>query len=122
MDNYVLYLKLITGEHLISEVEGRDEEFIFLLNPMELHLHNSVKGSAVRITKWIPFVNEEDFPLLLRNVLLHATPTEDIVEYYYEARERLLDNEKKDLSNEIFEERIALAMLEKFSNNNIVVH
>jgi hypothetical protein len=110
MQSNVLYFKLTTGEHIISEIESRDEEYIFLINPMELHLQNTPRGAAVRMSKWIPFV-------------MHAVPTNDILEYYEDALDSLDKYQsQKTIENEVYGEGAALAMLEKFSNNQIVVH
>lgn len=123
MQSNVLYFKLTTGEHIISEIESRDEEYIFLINPMELHLQSTPRGAAVRMSKWIPFVEENDFPLDIKHVVMHAIPTDDILEYYEDALDSLEKYQiQKTIENESYGEGAALAMLEKFSNNQIMVH
>jgi hypothetical protein len=122
----VLYFKLVTGEHIISIIDSMDQEYILLHKPLQLFLQNTMGGASVRVAKWIPFTDENDFPLQVRHVLMKAKPTKDIIDYYFNALYRLNEiiNTKEETQDflEKDEEEITLAMFEKFSNTSIVVH
>jgi len=78
------------------------------------------------VAKWIPFTDENDFPLQVRHVLMKANPTKDILDYYFNALDRLNEIKNTEEETQDFlekdEEEITLAMFEKFSNTSIVVH
>ena len=123
---HVLYFKLVTGEHIISIVESNDDEFIILHRPLQLFVHNTLGGAAVRVAKWIPFTEENDFPLHVKHVVMKAMPTQDISDYYFEALNKLDETTEVEQEVEIFmnkdEEDVTMAMFEKYSNTSIVVH
>jgi len=122
----VLYFKLVTGEHIISIIDGMDQEYILLHKPLQLFLQNTMGGASVRVAKWIPFTDENDFPLQVRHVLMKANPTKDILDYYFNALDKLNEVEDTEKETQDFlekdEEEITLAMFEKFSNASIMVH
>lgn len=123
---HVLYFKLVTGEHIISIVESNDDEFIMLHRPLQLFIQNTLGGAAVRVAKWIPFTEENDFPLQIKHVVMKAMPTQDISDYYFEALNKLDENTEVETEVENFmnnnEEDVTMAMFEKYSNTSIVVH
>jgi len=122
----VLYFKLVTGEHIISIIDGMDQEYILLHKPLQLFLQNTMGGASVRVAKWIPFTDENYFPLQVRHVLMKANPTKDILDYYFNALDKLNEIEDTEEETQDFlekdEEEITLAMFEKFSNTSIMVH
>lgn len=123
---HVLYFKLVTGEHIISIVESNDDEFIMLHRPLQLFIQNTLGGAAVRVAKWIPFTEENDFPLQIKHVVMKAMPTRDISDYYFEALNKLDETTEVEKEVENFmdnnEEDVTMAMFEKYSNTSIVVH
>ena len=83
-------------------------------------------GASVRVAKWIPFTDENDFPIQVRHVLMKAKPTKDILDYYFNALDKLNEVDDTEEETQDFleknEEEITLAMFEKFSNTSIMVH
>jgi len=132
----IVYLKLVSGESIISYVETIDEEYVQTYKPVQLHTINSMNGSLIRTTKWIPFTNQNSFPIKVKNILLIATPTEDIIKYYLNSLDALDDEEEnylleeKDKWDEVFydededgwDEETIHAFNELAANNQIKVH
>jgi len=125
MDQEVLYFKLVSGEDIISFVESNDGEYIMLHRPLELLAHNTIKGASVRMAKWSPYTEENDFPLRMRHVILTAKPTEEIEEFYLDALDALDQREAEreiEYTEDFNEDDMTMAMFERYSNTNIVVH
>ena len=126
MDGNILYFKLITGEHIVSFVDAADDEYVQLHKPLQLFVQNGLNGAAVRVAKWIPFIDESDISLKINHVLMYAQPNDDIADYYLEAIDTLLQKEEEeaetDIEKEFIDEETTMALYEKFSNTNITVH
>jgi len=125
MNSNIMYFKLVSGEHVVSFVDSADEEFVLLHKPLQLFLQNGVHGAAVRVAKWIPFVDESDITIRIKHVLTYAEPTDDIADYYLEALDSLdsmRERELVDLEDEQLDEDVTMALYEKFSNTSIMVH
>tara|TARA_R100000152_G_C6752243_1_gene175933 strand:+ start:580 stop:960 length:381 start_codon:yes stop_codon:yes gene_type:complete len=126
MDGNILYFKLITGEHIVSFVDAADDEYVQLHKPLQLFLQNGMNGAAVRVAKWIPFINESDISLKVNHVMLYAEPNDDIADYYLEAVDTLSRKEEEEaemnLEEEYIDEETTMALYEKFANTSITVH
>mgnify|MGYP001491751250 FL=1 len=126
MDGNILYFKLITGEHIVSFVDAADDEYVQLHKPLQLFLQNGMNGAAVRVAKWIPFINESDISLKINHVMLYAEPNDDIADYYLEAIDTLSQKEEEEaemnLEEEYIDEETTMALYEKFANTSITVH
>ena len=131
----IVYLKLVSGESIVSYVETIDEEYVQTYKPVQLHTINSMDGALIRTTKWIPFTDQNDFPIKVKNILLIATPTEEIEKYYIRSLEVLDDEEedyfleeKEEWSDVFYEdeqswdEEAVHAFNELAANNQIKVH
>lgn len=121
MSQNILYLKLVTGENIIADVDQNDEEFLIIYQPLELHVTNTYQGASVNLSKWIPFTVEEEFVLPNKHVLLVAAPSKDILDYYLEGLEALRKN-KNDIEREDDEMEQLLAMVQRYANTKIMVH
>ena len=125
MEGNIIYFKLITGEHIVSFVDAADDEFVQLHKPLQLFVQNGIGGAAVRVAKWIPFVNASDVSIKANHVMVYAEPSDDIADYYLEAIDTLArneDEEKTDIQKEFIDEETTMALYEKFSNTSITVH
>ena len=122
MNSNIMYFKLVSGEHVVSFVDSADEEFVLLHKPLQLFLQNGVHGAAVRVAKWIPFVDESDITIRIKHVLTYAEPTDDIADYYLEALDALSEREVVNFEDEQLDEDVTMALYEKFSNTSIMVH
>ena len=131
----IVYLKLVTGENVISYAEV-DEEYVHTYRPIQLHVVNSLDGALIRTTKWIPFTNENDFPILQNKIIIIAKPSEEIQNYYLRTLDVLDENddglllEEKNEYVSIFDseedpwenEDAVLAFHEFTANTEIKVH
>ena len=127
----IVYLKLVSGESIISYAENTDEEYVHTYKPIQLHVVNSTSGAWVRTTKWIPFTEQNDFPIKVSNVLIIASPTEDIIKYYLRSLD-VLDEETNDelvigeakweTFDEEFDDDRLHAFQELVANTEIKVH
>ena len=128
----IVYLKLVSGESILAYAENSDEEYVHTYKPIQLHVVNSMNGALIRTTKWIPFTKQEDFPIKVNNILIIASPTEDIEKYYLRSLD-VLDEEDGDLLldenlwersfNEEYETEETLhAIQELVANTEIKVH
>ena len=126
MDGNILYFKLITGEHIVSFVDAADDEYVQLHKPLQLFLQNGMNGAAVRVAKWIPFIDASDISLKINHVMLYAEPNDDIADYYLEAIDTLSQKEEEEaemnLEEEYIDEETTMALYEKFANTSITVH
>ena len=125
MEGNIIYFKLITGEHIVSFVDAADDEFVQLHKPLQLFVQNGIGGAAVRVAKWIPFVNASDVSIKANHVMVYAEPSDDIADYYLEAIDTLArneDEEKTNIEKEFIDEETTMALYEKFSNTSITVH
>ena len=126
MDGNILYFKLITGEHIVSFVDAADDEYVQLHKPLQLFLQNGMNGAAVRVAKWIPFIDASDVSLKINHVMLYAEPNDDIADYYLEAIDTLSRKEGEEaemnLEEEYIDEETTMALYEKFANTSITVH
>ena len=133
----IVYLKLVSGESIVSYVETIDEEYVQAYKPVQLHTINSMDGALIRTTKWIPFTDQNDFPIKVKNILLIATPTKEIEKYYIRSLEVLDSKEEEDYLleekedwDEVFydededgwDEETVHAFNELAANNQIKVH
>ena len=122
----VVYLKLVSGEDIICYVENSDEEYVYVYNPIQFQVKNTPRGSVVRTSKWIPLVKENEFEIKMRDVMIMATPTKDMVDYYHEVLDVLDDlsfqNDIEDQEHEEITEEETSAFYELYSNTNIQVH
>jgi len=122
----VVYLKLVSGEDIICYVESSDEEYVYVYNPIRFEVKNTPRGSVVRSSKWIPLVKENEFEIKMRDVMITATPTKDMVDYYHEVLDVLDDlsfqNDIEDQEHEEITEEETSAFYELYSNTNIQVH
>jgi hypothetical protein len=128
MAQEMLFLKLITGENLISKIDTVNDEYVNLDKPLQIFIHNNPYGAVVRLAKWLPFINEDLISIKLNHIIISSHPDEDLGNYYLEAVNKLeheqeeleqmeFMNSTRDMKDEAIE-----AMYEKHSNNNIVVH
>jgi len=117
MNDNILYLKLVNGDNIISYVENNMESLI-LSDPMQIFVYNTYKGASIKLAKWIPYTEKEDFIIDISTVLLSCEVEQDVIDYYIEAKKSLKyyhhDNEENH--------KVIDAMYEKYANNSIKVH
>ena len=113
----IVYLKLVSGEDIICYVENSDEEYVYVYNPIRFEVKNTPRGSVVRSSKWIPLVKENEFEIKMRDVMIMATPTKDMVDYYHEVLDVLDDLEELEPAPQLTEEQ--KLWLKNFGSNTM---
>jgi len=117
-----MFLKLITGENIVSFVEMNDE-YLILKEPLQIFVQNTSRGSLVRLSQWIPFVEEKTHIIKRNSVLLITNPEEEMCKYYLETIS-IVFHQRVDIENNKInqDEDVEQAMYEKTSNTNIRIH
>lgn len=119
----IVYLKLVTGEDIISYAENIDDEYVNVYKPIMVHTKNTSRGAVLRSTQWIPFTEQNDFPIKMSNVVVMATPSKDMEDYYHETLD-VLDDLILDQGKEVYEEddEAFKAYYELYANNEVKIH
>ena len=122
----VVYFKLATGDDIISyvdeELASEDSDIVMLFKPLKIHTYNTPQGAAVRLAKWIPFIQDAHIALGVDQIVIRATPSDDILEFFHDAFYTLDELTFEDLEQDDEEEELTQALYERFSNTSIMVH
>ena len=122
----VVYFKLATGDDIISyvdeELATEDSDIVMLFKPLKIHTYNTPQGAAVRLAKWIPFIQDAHIALGVDQIVIRATPSDDILEFFHDAFDTLDELTFEDLEQDDEEEELTQALYERFSNTSIMVH
>ena len=126
MYDNVVYFKLATGDDIVSyvdeELATEDSDIVMLYKPLKIYTYNTPQGSAVRLAKWIPFIEEAHIALGVDQIVIRSTPSNDIMEFYHDAIDTLDELTFEDLEQNDAEEELTQALYVRFSNTNIMVH
>ena len=61
MTNDIVYFKLVSGDDIVSyvdeELTSGDEDLVMLYKPLIIHTYYTPHVAAVRLAKWIPFID-----------------------------------------------------------------
>lgn len=126
----IVYLKLVTGEDIIAYAESVDEEYVHVHKPITVHTKNTERGAILRSTQWIPFTEQNDFPIKRKNIVILSNPSRDMEDYYHETLDILddmilepIDPSQEQLDKLDPEDREAYdAFFELYANNEVKVH
>ena len=122
----VVYFKLATGDDIISyvaeELASEDSDIVMLFKPLKIHTYNTPQGAAVRLAKWIPFIQDAHIALGVDQIVIRATPSDDILEFFHDAFDTLDELTFEDLEQNDEEQELTQALYERFSNTSIMVH
>ena len=134
MSQNVLYLKLVTGENIVSVCaqDPNDKESIMLKHPLEIHTENMSLGARVRLSKWIPHIKKMQFSIHSDDIIVMERPIEAIIDYYNEGvkvlKTKVIEKKtetqivKLDESTREDMESSLIAMMEYLSNTAITIH
>lgn len=90
LDSNVKFIRMTTGEDIISEVIDKDEkEKYVLINPLKVvYLLGERPGSLMlSLIEWIfpRICTEQKFEIFSSDIITIGDPSDDIVDYYYDA-------------------------------------
>jgi hypothetical protein len=122
LENSVKFVRLNTGEDLVSEVsevENDDNRYYVLHNPMKIIYQMNMKGGGLTISlmQWVfaRICDDQDFIVYCNDVVTMNKPTDSLENYYWEtvehfdtvkeslAKKTSFDNDVKDESEFISE-------------------
>jgi hypothetical protein len=99
MDTEILFLRLKTGEDLITEVLEMDKTYI-LMNPCKvLYLKGSKSGYlSISLMQWVfaRICADQTFEIDKNEVLFKTIPENTLVEHYWSSVEHFMNMESKD--------------------------
>lgn len=112
LENSIQFIRLVTGEDLISEVtevEKNNEVYYILNNPMKvMYMSGSKPGIlSISLMQWVfwKVTNDQEFHLLPKDVLTFANTSPSMEEYYWSSLEHFEQyKESVELSEEATEE------------------
>lgn len=138
LENSVKFVRLNTGEDLVSEVsevENDDNRYYVLHNPMKIIYQMNMKGGGLTISlmQWVfaRICDDQDFIVYCNDVVTMNKPTDSLENYYWEtvehfdtvkeslAKKTSFDNDVKDESEFISELQ---DMLQSFGSVNKKLH
>lgn len=99
METEIQFLRLKTGEDLISEVQETDKTYI-LMNPCKiLYLKSQKTGFlSISLMQWVfsKMCSDQTFEMDKSEVLVKSLPDESFIEHYWNSVEHFLHHESKD--------------------------
>ena len=125
MESEIQFLRLKSGEDLITEVQETDKTMV-LINPCKiLYLKGSKSGFlSISLMQWVfsKISLDQIFEIDKSEVLFKTLPAEGMVSHYWNSVEHFLSSESKDnieyddpMSDESYEEK--LEMLKELLGN-----
>ena len=139
MENSVQFVRLNTGEDLVSEVseiENDDNKFYVLHNPMKIVYQMNMKGGGLTISlmQWVfaRICEDQNFMLYPNDVVTMNKPSDGLEDYYWETVEhftKMKDNlaKKTSFDNDVKDESDYLGELQEIlstfsSMNKKILH
>jgi hypothetical protein len=127
MESEIQFLRLKSGEDLITEVQETDKTMV-LINPCKiLYLKGSKSGFlSISLMQWVfsKIALDQIFEIDKSEVLFKTLPAEGMVDHYWNSVEHFLSAESKDnieyddpMSDESYEEKLEM-LKELLGNKN----
>ena len=78
------YIHLTNGDHLFTEIHFPKEKtgFFKLKNPLKLQMKEDERHVHFGFMPWIPFSDDEEFPLSAKSIITIANLNDEYVEMY----------------------------------------
>ena len=89
-------IKLSSSETLVTEVLKETEEYMMLLNPLEIRTEHTgrSRGSLIAL-QWLPMFEEQNKVAIQKlHVVGIASASDEIIEYYINAIDNILNPDK----------------------------
>lgn len=99
MDTEVEFIRLVTGEDVVSECEIH-EDFYRLYNPCKVVYLSSQKQGflSISLMQWVfsKISEEQTFDLPKSQILIKSKPSDSMVEHYFSSVEHFIDSSRKE--------------------------
>lgn len=125
IDSGVKFIRLSTGEDLVSEVvevKSEDNQHYVLINPLKiLYMTGNKPGIlSISLMQWIfhRVCDVQEFTIYPTEVVTMANPSSNLIEYYYDSIEQFEANLEKQKKNTEFgsDEADDIDLLEKIQD------
>lgn len=131
MEQDIRFLRLVTGEDIVSEVKETKTEFV-LMNPMKvLYMTSSRPGYlSISLMQYVfsKIIYEQVFNMPKVHVVMHSEPRDTLIKYYNETVDHFLskrdesvefeDDEEEEFElDESEEDENGLKLLKEFMNS-----
>ena len=125
-ENSVKFIRLSTGEDIVSEVleidEGDGVFYYQLANPMKVVY--MIPGNrpgifSISLMQWIfnRLCNDQSFTLHPSSIITMGTPTDALIDYYWKSIDSSDENkEKEEKDTEFIDEDLENEILEKYKD------
>lgn len=114
-DVIVKFIRLNTGEDIISEIQSIDDNTIRLIYPMKIiySMNQALGLISVSLVQWVfPKISElENFDMNTSNILLSSIASVGITEYYYSITKQTAD--KDEMMTDEDEDELTEYMIKK---------
>tara|TARA_Y100000004_G_scaffold110159_1_gene123575 strand:- start:2598 stop:2999 length:402 start_codon:yes stop_codon:yes gene_type:complete len=93
------YIKLINGEDIVGTVEDitTDSHEVMIFQPLRVHFVRVPGHTGIQLGQWIPFAEDDVFPIKKRHILWIEECKEDFIAHYNEAID-FYNNDDDDMS------------------------
>jgi DsbC/DsbD-like thiol-disulfide interchange protein len=138
MESSVKFVRLNTGEDLISdvsEIENDDNRYYVFHNPMKVVYQMNMKngGLTVSLMQWVflRICDEQNFVVYSSDVVTMNKPTDDMEDYYWQTVEHFKDmkdtlSKKTSFDNDVKDESEYINeledLLQTFGSTNRKLH
>lgn len=99
MNTEVEFLRLVTGEDLVSECEIH-EDFYRLYNPCKVVYLSSQKQGylSISLMQWVfsKISDEQSFDLPKNQILIKSKPGENMIEHYFNSVDHFIKSSRKE--------------------------
>lgn len=106
--NEIKFIRLVTGEDIIAEIQPVDEKNCIIINPMKILYASTGTGHmSISLMQWVfmKISTHQQFDLPLINILTSTIPTESLTTYYLETVDQFFNktNDSEEDEEEYFE-------------------
>ena len=78
----IRYLKLVTGEELITEYNDEGESTVTLKNPLGILMSQTEKGFNIQLVPYGSMADKEEIMVNYKNIVFHAEPEQKLRNQY----------------------------------------
>ena len=103
MQERLCYIKLINGEDIVATVEdvATDGEDYIIFQPLRVHFVRVPGHTGIQLGQWIPFAEQEVYPLNKRHILWIEECKDDFIQHYNEVIDYYNDGDEQSLMDQI---------------------
>ena len=102
MDSSIKYVKLSTGDELLTILEKREGGLFHFQHPIKIsHILDEDGEDGVRFTKWIPFTEDHSVPVSAKYIVTMASLSKKMSEIYDDILKEVNEHQEDFVSEEM---------------------